>query len=278
LGSSHRAGLALRVFLFAAFALGVVSASAGADPQFLGLAVAHSVSHDADGKVFLDGIHHASQVNSFPHEENIYVYTRWSGSGVHEIDVSIWNLDSEETVSEAMEAIEFSPDSITTFVQAFPHATFPESGTYSVEVALDGDLAAEYSLFVNVDDSYPEAPELVLSVPAQWGSLDGAGNASVAGIPDIFSFNRFPAHDNFELVTLWFSGEGSHEQRVEILDPTGVPIATSPAQEIRADYGKMQLLTDSFRDVPIQVRGTYTVVLYLDGEDIFEYPLPVRRE
>lgn len=278
MNSLHRAAPALSVLLIAAFALAGVPAPAEAYAQFLGLAVAQSVGHDAEGNVVLDGIHHVSQAAAFPHEENLSVYTRWSGSGPHEIGVSIWNLDTEETVSEASSDVEFSPDAITTFVQAFPHATFPEGGTYAVEVTLDGDLTAEYSLFLNEDDSYPDAPELVLCVPAQRGFLDGAGNASVSGISDIFSFRRFPARDSFELVTLWFSGEGSHQQRVEILDPTGVPIAASRTQEIRADYGKLQLLTDTFRDIPIQGRGTYTVVLYLDGEDVYEYPLPVKRE
>jgi len=269
---------ALRVSLVLGVLLGCVCARAAAEAQFLGLVVAHSVTHDAKGKIVLTGIHHAASVNTFPHQEDVCVYTRWSGSGSHDIGVSIWNMDTEDTVSEATQQVDFNPDSVTTFVRVFPHATFPASGTYAVEVTLDGDIAAEYSLFVNVGDSYPDTPELVLSVPAEEGSLDGIDDASVSGIPDIFSFPRFPAHDSFELVTLWFSGEGSHEQRVEILDPTGVPIAASRTQEIRADYGKLQLLTDTFRDVPIKVRGTYTAVLYLDGEDVFEYPLPVVRE
>jgi hypothetical protein len=147
-----------------------------------------------------------------------------------------------------------------------------------VEVTLDGHLAAEYSLFVNVDNSYPDMPELVLSVPAERSSLDGTGDASVAGIPDSISLDQFPARDSFELVTVWFSGEGSHDQRIEILDPTGVLIAASPCRETKAAYGKLEMLTDSFQDVPLQVRGINTVVLNLDGDDVFECPLPVKRD
>ncbi|MGO9410070.1 MAG: DUF6941 family protein [Spirochaetia bacterium] len=279
-----RAGPALTVSLLCAAALACVSASAAADDvlgdsgdaQFLGLVVANAVSHDAAGKTALIGIHHTSLVNVFPHQEDVCVYTRWSGSGSHDIGISIWNMDSDETVAEAAQEVEFSPTAVTTFVQVFPHARFPAGGTYAVEVTLDGDLAAEYSLFFNVDDSYPDTPELVLSVPAEGGTLDKAGDASVAGIPDMLAARKFPAQESFDLVTLWFSGEGSHRQRVEILDPTGVPIASSPSREIKADYGKLELLTDSFHNVPLPVRGTYTVVLYLDGEDVFEYPLPVR--
>jgi len=259
-------------------ALAGISARAAADAEFLGLAVAHSVTHDSKGNIVLSGIHQSSSVSSFPHREDVCVYSRWSGSGPHEIGISLWNMDTEDTVAEGTQEIDFTPDSVTSYIRVFPGAMFPASGTYAVEVTLDGDIAAEYSLFLNVDDSYPDTPELVLSVPADGGKLDGLGDASVSGIPDIFSFPRFPARNSFELVTLWFSGEGSHQQRVEILDPTGVPIAASATQKIQADYGKLQLLTDTFRDVPLKVRGTYTAVLYLDGEDVFEYPLPVVRQ
>jgi len=270
-----RAVSALSVSLFCVMALAAVP-RAVADAQFLGIAVARSISHDAEGDVVLTGIHHSAVVAAFPHQESVSIYTRWSGSGTHQIGISIWNMDTEETVSEAEDDVDFSPAAVTSFIKVFPHATFPAVGTYAVEVTLDGDLAAEYSLYVNVNDSYPDTPELVLSVPARDGTMDGAGNVSVEGIPDIFSFPRFPARETFELVTLWFSGEGSHVQRVEILDPTGVPIARSSRQEVKADYGKLELLTDSFRNVPLNVRGIYTVVVYLDGEDVFEYPLPVR--
>ena len=37
----------------------------------------------------------------FPTKEAVCVYTRWSGSGTHQIGISIWNMDTEETVSEA---------------------------------------------------------------------------------------------------------------------------------------------------------------------------------
>ncbi|HTP59645.1 MAG TPA: hypothetical protein VMM82_12055 [Spirochaetia bacterium] len=264
---------ALSVSLFLVLAL---APRVAADAQFLGIAVAQSAGHDADGYVVLTGIHHSAEVSTFPHQESISVYTRWSGSGTHQVGISIWNMDTEETVAEAEEDVDFSPTAVTSFIKVFPHATFPGVGTYAVEVTLDGDLAAEYSLYVNVNDSYPDTPELVLSVPARDGAVDGAGNVSVEGIPDIFSFPRFPARESFELVTLWFSGEGSHVQRMEILDPTGVPIARSSRQEIKADYGKLELLTDSFSNVQLNARGVYTVVVYLDGEDVFEYPLPVK--
>jgi Family of unknown function (DUF6941) len=261
--------------LFFALALSGNPARAVADAQFLGIAVAHAIHHDASGNTVLIGIHQTALVSSFPHEESVSVYTRWSGSGTHDIGISIWNMDTEETVSETDQEVDFAPGGVTSFVHIFPRATFPARGTYAVEVTLDGDLAAEYSLYVNSHDTYPDTPELVLSVPARDATLDKAGDVSVNGIPDVVTVPHFPARRSFDLVTLWFSGEEGHVQHVEILDPTGVPIARSPVREIGADYGKLEPMTDSLRNVPLAVSGTYTVVLYMDGEDIFEYPLPI---
>ena len=254
------------------------SADAQPDAVFLGLAVADAIGHDRNGALVLTGIHHVSHASTFPHTESLSVYTRWGGTGVHDIGISIWNSDTDRTVCETEQTVTFSDRGSTVFVWTFPDTIFPREGTYDVEATLDGDIAADYSLFENSDDSYPDTPELVLSVPAEKAGLDGAGSASVSGISETFSFRGFPAQNTFDLVTLWFSGERGHEQHMEILDPTGVPIAASPSQSIPAGPGRMSLMTDSFRDVPLAVRGTYTAVLYLDGEDVFEYPLSIRRQ
>lgn len=254
-------------------------APAGAQPDavFLGLAVVDSIGRDARGDLVLTGIRHVSRAAAFPHTENLSIYTRWGGSGEHDIGISVWNMDTDETVCEEEETVRFADGGITSYAHTFINATFPRGGTYDVETTLDGDLAAEYSLFVGADDSYPDTPELVLSVPARSGALDHPDAASVSGIPEGFTFNSFPALTTFALVTLWFSGASGHLQSMEILDPTGVPIATSPPRPIPSHTGKISVVTESFPDVSLTVRGTYTAVLYLDGEDVFEYPLPVRR-
>ena len=98
--------------------------------QFLGLAVARAVSHDATGRVVLDGIHpRLPRAHAFPHHgEPICVYTRWSGSGTHDIGISIWNMDTEETVSETTKDVEFSPTPSHTFVQDLPPRHLPPGG------------------------------------------------------------------------------------------------------------------------------------------------------
>lgn len=279
-----RAGFPLSVMALAAALAGVlaaapVAAQSPSDAVFLGLVIADSITQNASGELVLTGIRHITHVNDFPHTENLVVYTRWGGTGVHDIGISVWNVDSDETVVESEEPVTFSGTGITEYAHTFTGATFLESGTYDVETTLDGDVAAEYTLFVGAtDDDFPDAPELVLSVPAARGSLDQGDAASVVGIADSFAFRRFPALDSLALVTVWFSGDAGHEQRMEILDPTGVPIASTQSQPIPAGTGKLSMITDSFPDLTLPVRGIYTAVLYLDGEDIFEYPLPMRRQ
>lgn len=269
--------LAAMILAVAAGTLAPAPAGAQTDAAFLGLAVVDSVGRDAHGDLVLHGIRHVARAAAFPWTENLSVYTRWGGSGEHDIGISVWNIDTDETVCEKEETVRFSDGGVTSYAHTFLNAKFPRSGTYDVETTLDGDLAAEYSLFVGVDDSFPDTLELVLSVPARSGALDRADAASVSGIPEGFTFDGFPALTTFALVTLWFSGAAGHVQSMEILDPTGVPIATSQQRSIPADAGKITLVTESFPDVPLPVRGTYTAVLYLDGEEVFEYPLPVRR-
>ena len=273
-GPLSRAGM---ILIFAAGTFTPALAGARPDAALLGLAVVDSVGRDLHGDLVLNGIRHVSRTAAFPYTENLSVYTRWGGSGEHDIGISVWNMDTDETVCEVEETVRFSDAGITSYAHTFVNAKFPRGGTYDVETTLDGDLAAEYSLFVGADDSFPDTPELVLSVPARSGALDQADAVSVSGIPEGFTFNGFPALTSFALVTLWFSGAAGHVQSMEILDPSGVPVATSKPRPIPADTGKMVMVTESFPSVPLPVRGTYTAVLYLDGEDVFEYPLPVRR-
>ena len=274
----NRAGFPLTMLALTFTALSARPAGAQEEAVFLGMVVADSVTHESNGALVLTGIHQVTRVKSFPHTENLSVYTRWGGSGAHDIGISIWNSDTDETVAETEQTVTFSDTGATTFIWAFPATVFPHGGTYDVEATLDGDIAADYTLFENGGDSYPDTPELILSVPAEKAALDRTGSASVSGIPDAYSFPGFPAQNTFDLVTLWFSGDSGHQQHMEILDPTGVPIAASPPESIPAGPGRMSLMTDSFRDVPLAVRGTYTAVLYLDGEDVLEYPLSVVRQ
>jgi hypothetical protein len=259
--------------------LGVrLSAQTGTDARFLGLALASGIGEDRDGLTVLTGIRHAIWSNTLPVSQDLQIYTRWAGTGTHTIGVSIWNSDTQETLAETSEDVDFGSDPITYYTHDFADTRFPEAGTYAVEVTLDGDMAAEYAFYVNVKDQFPPDPELVLSVPAEAGSVDQRGSAVVSGIFEYFTFKSFPATDTFAIVTLWFSGSGSHDNTVWIVGPTGKTIATSGTQVLNAGYGAMSEVTASFKEVAFPAAGTYTAVLFLDGKRVFEYPLEITQD
>jgi len=252
-----------------------LSAQAGADARFLGLALASGIGEDKDGLTVLTGIRHTIWSDTLPVLRDLQIYTRWAGTGSHTIGVSIWNSDTQETLAETTDDVDFGDDPVTYYTHDFAGTRFTEAGTYAVEVTLDGDMAAEYALYVNVKDQFPSDPELVLSVPARSGSLDGSGAAAISGIFEYFTFKSFPATDTFAIVTLWFSGTGNHDNAIRILGPSGETIATSKPQILRAGYGEMSEVTSPFREIAFPAAGTYTAVLLLDGRKVFEYPLAI---
>jgi hypothetical protein len=255
-----------------------LSAQAGADARFLGLALASGIGADKDGLTVLTGIRHAIWSDTLPVRQDLQIYTRWAGTGAHTIGVSIWNSDTQETLAETIDDVDFGNDPITYYTHDFAGTKFPEPGTYAVEVTLDGDMAAEYAFYVNVKDQFPADPELVLSVPARGGSVDQGGSAAVSGIFEYFTFKSFPATDTFAIVTLWFSGSGSHDNSVRIVGPSGETIATSSSQILSSRYGEMSEVTSSFKEIAFPSAGTYTAVLLLDGRMVFEYPLEITQE
>jgi hypothetical protein len=239
------------------------------------MAVATSIGRTADGLTVLNGIHHAVRVDTLPAIQDLRIYTRWSGGGEHTIGVSFWSADNEVTLAETAEDVDFGQDPITYCTYDFPATRFTKPGVYAVEVTLDGDTAAEYEFFVNAEDQFPESPEFALSVPAETGSVNDAGDASVSGIFEYFAFDSFPTTDSFAIVSVWFSGDGQYQQYTRILDPKGAAIAVSPARTLSASHGEMSVMTDTFDGVVFSEPGTYTAVIYLDGQEVFEYPLAV---
>jgi hypothetical protein len=258
--------------------IGMPLCAQGTDARFLGLALASGIREDKDGLTVLTGIRHAIWSDTLPVSRDLQIYTRWAGTGAHTIGVSIWNSDTQETLAETSDDVDFGNDPITFYTHDFTGTRFTQPGTYAVEVTLDGDMAAEYAYYVNVKDQFPLDPELVLSVPARQGSVDAGGSAVVSGIFEYFTFKSFPATDTFAIVTLWFSGTGSHDNSVRILGPTGQTIATSLTQILSTSYGQMSEVTSSFKGIAFPSAGTYTAVLLLDGRKVFEYPLEITQD
>ena len=58
-----------------------LSAQAGADARFLGLALASGIGEDKDGLTVLTGIRHAIWSDTLPVRQDLQIYTRWAGTG-----------------------------------------------------------------------------------------------------------------------------------------------------------------------------------------------------
>jgi hypothetical protein len=261
----------------------LIALPAFANPQvsraaFLGLAVANVVSEDENGLVALEGIHHSAHSEGFPYTEDLWVYTRWSGNGNHTVRVMLRDIKTDEVVAETEDELDFASDPVIYFTHDFISTTFSRAGAYAIDVILGEDQVAEYAFYVNADESYPDRPQLVLSVPAKEGSVDDEGFASVSGIFEYFTFSSFPVTDSFAVVTVWFSGEGNHRQQVQILAPDGGLIASSKTQTLETGPGRMSVLSDFFDSIRFPGAGTYTAALSLDGRKVFSFPLEILRK
>ena len=248
---------------------------AAPDAAFLGMAVATGISQAEDGLTTLEGVHNALWSDTVPVSEDLQLYTRWSGTGIHTIGVSIVDTATGDSIAEKTDELDFGEDPVTYSTHDFTGTEFPADGAYAIEVTLDGASVASYAFYVNADDQFPESPAFVLSVPAESGTIDDSGDAKVQGIFEYFTFESFPESDTFSVVTLWFSGNGEFDHSVQILDPEGKKIAESPHSTLRASYGAMSVATDPFATVLFPAAGVYTAVVFLEGEKVFSFPLVV---
>jgi len=236
------------------------------------------ISQDGDGLTVLEGVHNAVWSDTMPVTEDLQMYTRWSGTGTHTIGVAVVEKATGDTVAEKTDELDFGQDPVTYYTHDFTGTEFPADGVYAIEVTLDGASVASYAFYVNVDDQLPESPAFVLSVPAESGTVDDAGSATVSGIFEYFTFEKFPDTDTFTVVTLWFSGDGEFDHSVRILDPEGKEIAESPRSAFSAYYGEMSVAQDTFPSVAFPSPGVYTAVVYLEGEKVFSFPLVIARK
>jgi hypothetical protein len=245
---------------------------------FLGMAVATGISQDEQGLTVLEGVHNALWAGEMPVTEDLQIYTRWSGTGTHTIGVTIVDKTSGDSVAETSDELDFGEDPVTFYTHDFSGTSFPSDGVYAIEVTLDGASAASYAFYVNADDLLPDSPAFVLSVPAESGSVNDSGDAKVSGIFEYFTFDSFPAADTFSVVTVWFSGDGEFDHTVQILDPAGKELATSPHSTLTAYFGQMNVANDEFSSVTFPSPGIYTAVVFLEGEKVFSFPLVITKK
>ena len=253
--------------------------AAGTAPEgaaFLGMAVGTGITEDAQGLTDIQGIHNTIRTERLPVTEDLQVYTRWSGTGTHAVAVQVRQASTGSVLRDTQDQLDFGTERVTWFEHDFSGLTFPEAGAYLVEAVLDGKTVATYALYVDMSDHLADVPAFVLSVPAERGWVDAAGNASVAGIFEYFSFAGFPATESFRVVTVWFSGDGSFDHTVRILDARGATVAQSSRGILSAAAGRMAVSEDSFESIAFPTAGVYTATIYLDGAAVTSFPLVIQ--
>ncbi len=244
-------------------------------PQLVGTVVAAGVGDDENGLTVLSDLQAAITDRELPAYRSFTVYTRWRGSGSHEVQVQIVSAGTGELIAEQFSHIDLSPASPLIFdTNDFTDVAFKKPGEYSVDVWLDGTLADQVLLYVNSEDAYPLRPALMLCVPAEDGYLRDSGEADITGVFEYFTFQRLPDTDDFSIVTAWFSGDGSdHAETVLIRDPQGSVIASSPELSFAAESGQIAVVSCPFVKLAFTRAGAYTVELSLDGSLVRSFPL-----
>jgi len=240
------------------------------------MAVSTGIRGDNQGLTDIQGIHFSIQATQFPFTQDLRIYTRWAGTGAHTVGVDIRLASTDSDVRGSSDELDFGSDQVTWFDHDLGGTTFPEAGTYRVQVTLDGKTVATYALFVNAPDQMTDAPAFVLSVPAQRGWVDSGGNANLAGIFEYFSFTDFPATESFRVVTAWFSGQGNFDHTVRISDARGSTVAQSTHGVFSAASGGMTVSEDNFDSIAFPSAGLYTATIFLNGDVVTSFPLVIR--
>jgi hypothetical protein len=252
-------------------ALAVLPATA--DTWLLGGVLATGViDDDESGLVNITGIRGSVEDVDLPYVADLLVYLRWEGEGKHTVDLEV--LDPHgDVVADFSEDVDFKTYGTNFTTHSLENTVFETEGTYMVAVYVDDEELLELPYCVNGESEGSEGPYLLMSVTAVDGWSDESGQAEIEGAFEHYTFKRFPAADDFAIVTLWFSGDDSYRQRIEIKDPAGKVVGISEEQDFEAWPGELTVVTDRFENFLFKVPGDYLVTVYLDDEEHLTYLL-----
>lgn len=246
---------------------------AAAETWLLGGVLASAAAeNDESGLIDLFDVQGSVYGVEVPYETDLVVYLRWEGAGKHAVDLYLLDPRGGE-VTHLSEPIDLGDDGTNYTTHALSGIVLREEGTYLVAVRVDGEDLLDLPYYVNDDTGAPEEPYLLMSLTAVDGWLDELGWGQVEGTFEHYTFERFPDSDDFAIVTFWFSGDATFEQRIEIRDPAGAVVGRPSVQEFEAWFGELTVVTDYFEDFPFSVPGDYLVTVYLDDEEYLSYTL-----
>jgi len=122
-------------------------------PDLQSSLICDDVRQERNGKFMLIGLFDAIHAEQLPLTfARICLVTRWcSGEGVFTQHSRIIHPDQQKVLTEGKDVqVKLpSPEAAATSVEVFMNVTFPETGTYWVEILLEGDLKIRYPLRVN---------------------------------------------------------------------------------------------------------------------------------
>lgn len=237
-----------------------------------GVLATELVDNGESGLLDITGIQGSIYDVEVPYVGDLWVYLRWEGEGEHTVDIEVVNPDGE-VVADAYEDLDFGDYATNFTTHSLANTVFEEDGTYWVIVYVDGEELLDLPYCVNDPSGAPDEPYLLVSLPAVDGWSDELGWGEVEGAFEHYTFERFPAADDFAVVTIWFSGDGTYEQRIEIADPAGNVVARPGAQTVEAWPGELTVVTDYFENFLFRTPGDYQVTVYLEDEEYLTYTL-----
>lgn len=246
---------------------------AAAETYLLGGVLATGVVDDEEsGLINILGIQSSIYEVEVPYVADLWVYLRWEGEGEHSVEMEVLDPDGG-VVADLSDDVDFGDYATNFTTHSFANTVFEDEGTYVVVITVDGEELLDLPYCVNEYTGAPDYPYLLMSVPAVDGWSDDLGWGEIEGAFEHYTFERFPGADDFAVVTIWFSGDDSYEQRIEISDPDGRVVATSDGQEVEAWPGELTVVTDYFENFLFKVPGDYLVTVYLDDEEQLNYTL-----
>lgn len=122
-------------------------------PDLQSSLICDDVRQERNGKFMLIGLFDAIHAEHLPVAfAKMCLVTRWcSGEGAFTQRSRIVHPDQKKVLAEG-QAVQVnlpSPEAAATSIEVFMNVTFPEAGTYWVEILLEGDLKIRYPLRVN---------------------------------------------------------------------------------------------------------------------------------
>jgi hypothetical protein len=122
-------------------------------PDLQSSLICDDVRQERNGKFMLIGLFDVIHAERLPVAfARLCLVTRWcSGEGIFTQRSRIVHPDQKTVLAEGQDVkVQLaSPEASSTSVEVFINVTFPDVGTYWVELLLDGDLKLRYPLRVN---------------------------------------------------------------------------------------------------------------------------------